>query len=256
MVVCKSLHGFEKDKQQESSLQWIHLLLHHNNNNKTTKKSPWKFFNGDLNQFYNNLEKDIKRDANNIDNYAVHRWMGDKHSTYEHYYLDEKCRPTISSISHPHPNACLMEDVDWEQDSCGLNENNPNGPCWDIPFPKHNMNGLPPKFLRTSFMWNSRVMMSWIHKSTLSTVLKHCLHSPNLTHTLQVWSHHLDEGGILCVIDDFLAIGTSFEDEEVQEFVKSWQAPSLVTPTQMVSDCQTIWIGGTRSTRFKCRISN
>jgi hypothetical protein len=45
------------------------------------------FFGGDLNKFYNNLETGLTRDPNNIVNYAVHRWMGYKHSTFEHYHL-------------------------------------------------------------------------------------------------------------------------------------------------------------------------
>jgi 2-polyprenyl-3-methyl-5-hydroxy-6-metoxy-1,4-benzoquinol methylase len=201
------------------------------------KSDPWKFFNGDLNLFYNNLEKDIQRDANNIDNYAVHRWMGDKHSTYEHYYLMK------SALQRYHPFPSTPKRM--FDGGCGLGA----GLMWfEREEPEWTLLGHT--ISETQYEWITTKIPSHKFHVELKSYdeldtqvdfiysIEALLHSPNLTHTLEVWSHHLDDGGILCVIDDFLAIGTSFQDEEVQEFVKSWQAPSLVTPTQMVLICK------------------
>ena len=53
------------------------------------KEQDWKWYDGNLNEYYNKLERDehSKRDPNKITSYAVHRWMGPKYSTLIHYEL-------------------------------------------------------------------------------------------------------------------------------------------------------------------------
>lgn len=55
------------------------------------KAEEWTWFNGDLNQYYNKLERDehAKRKPEEISSYAVHRWLGKppNHSTLVHYQL-------------------------------------------------------------------------------------------------------------------------------------------------------------------------
>jgi len=52
-------------------------------------KEDWTWYDGNLNEYYNKLEKDehAKRDPNVITSYAVHRWMGKRGSTLVHYEL-------------------------------------------------------------------------------------------------------------------------------------------------------------------------
>ena len=38
------------------------------------------------------------------------------------------------------------------------------------------------------------------------------VHSPDLAHTLKTWSDHLAKGGVVAVIDDFLASSASEDD--------------------------------------------
>ena len=51
--------------------------------------SDWRWFDGNLNEYYNSLERDEhgKRDPNVISSYAVHRWLGPDASTLVHYEL-------------------------------------------------------------------------------------------------------------------------------------------------------------------------
>ena len=42
----------------------------------TLSSSQWKWCNGDLNQYYNNFEKDIKRNSKDVNSYVIHRWLG------------------------------------------------------------------------------------------------------------------------------------------------------------------------------------
>ena len=51
--------------------------------------SDWRWFDGDLNEYYNSLERDEhgKRDPDVITSYAVHRWLGPEASTLVHYEL-------------------------------------------------------------------------------------------------------------------------------------------------------------------------
>jgi cyclopropane fatty-acyl-phospholipid synthase-like methyltransferase len=61
------------------------------------------WFGGDLNAYYNNLEKDHNRNPKRIASYAVHRWMGEKRSTEEHYHLLE----AAISKHHHRPDSAL-----------------------------------------------------------------------------------------------------------------------------------------------------
>ena len=55
------------------------------------KAEEWTWFHGDLNEYYNKLERDehAKRKPDVITSYAVHRWLGKppNHSTLVHYQL-------------------------------------------------------------------------------------------------------------------------------------------------------------------------
>ena len=55
------------------------------------------------------------------------------------------------------------------------------------------------------------------------------IHSPDLMNTLQTWRSHLAPGGVILVIDDFLASATMEEHEEVALFRKGWMANALFT---------------------------
>ena len=61
-------------------------------------EKDWKFYDGDLNEYYNKLERDehAKRDPNKITLYAVHRWMGPNYSTLIHY---ESVRQAIYELA-------------------------------------------------------------------------------------------------------------------------------------------------------------
>ena len=55
----------------------------------TSPPVDWAWYNGDINEYYNKLERDehVKRKPEEIATYAVHRWLGPKHSTLVHYQL-------------------------------------------------------------------------------------------------------------------------------------------------------------------------
>ena len=59
------------------------------------------------------------------------------------------------------------------------------------------------------------------------------VHSPNLKNSLQAWSKALLPGGIIVIIDDFLSVGVSPDDPDVELFRRSWIANSVHTTTEI-----------------------
>ena len=63
----------------------------------------WTFYDGDLNECYNELERDEhdKRNPSQITSYAIHRWMGPDCSTLVHYELIRKAIYEVVLGKHP-----------------------------------------------------------------------------------------------------------------------------------------------------------
>lgn len=198
----------------------------------TIKEKEWKWFNGDINAYYNSLEKDHKRDPNNIAKYAVHRWIGEKRSTVEHYKL---LQGAIKRF-HAKPNSALR-GLDA---GCGLGSGlmwmDQNQPHWKMT--GHTLSEDQLKFINEElpehkFDVKLKSYDKLDEEYDFMYSIEALIHSPDVTKTIKEWSDHLAPGGVIVIIDDFMSVGASKEDEEVVYFAKSWLANTLITPTEL-----------------------
>lgn len=194
----------------------------------------WTWFDGDLNAYYNSLEKDHNRNPDNIASYAVHRWMGEKHTTETHYELIH------DAIGRHHSKAkSALAGFDG---GCGLGSAlmwmEKTSPQWKMT--GHTISEEQHKFITTklpkhNFNVNLRSYNDLDKDFDLMYSIEALIHSPNVTETMQEWAKHLNEGGVIVIIDDFISVGTDKEDPEVIEFARSWLANSLFSPTELGS---------------------
>jgi len=59
------------------------------------------------------------------------------------------------------------------------------------------------------------------------------IHSPDLKHSLEAWSKALLPGGVIVIIDDFLSVGVSRDDPDVNLFDRSWMANAIHTTVEI-----------------------
>jgi SAM-dependent methyltransferase len=193
-------------------------------------KDGWKWFDGDLNAYYNSLERDEQRDPNNVGSYAIHRWLGTNRSTEEHYRL---VYATAERYHHAPEQTLKVLDG-----GCGLGSGlmwmEGRAPQWDLTgytisdeqF-KFITRSLPPhKFQARLQSYNDLDEGS---EYDIIYSIEALIHSDDMARTLRIWAQHLAPGGIITIIDDFLAPGEDRSAEDVQNFAKSWLANSLVT---------------------------
>ncbi len=193
----------------------------------------WTWFDGDLNAYYNSLEKDHNRNPEKIASYAVHRWMGKKRSTEEHYHLLD----AAISKHHKHSGSALRVF----DGGCGLGSGlmwmEQMHPNWLLT--GHTVSEEQYKFITTElpahkFQVNLRSYNELVDDFDFVYSIEALIHSPNVTETFQEWATHLNDGGVIAIIDDFLSINASQVDDEVVAFAKSWLANSLFTPIELV----------------------
>jgi 2-polyprenyl-3-methyl-5-hydroxy-6-metoxy-1,4-benzoquinol methylase len=207
-------------------------------NTEPPHDKEWKWFDGDLNAYYNTLttEENNKRDPNEISSYAVHRWLGDPKNTEEHYkLLLAAAEKHLSSPSSSKVQKMPLRVVDA---GCGLGAGlmwmEQNAPEWTLTgytiseeqhkyitqtLPEHKFNAKLQSFNELSEEEPLDVIYS----------IEALIHSENIAQTLQEWANHLEPGGIIALIDDFLAPGVDPSGQDIQDFSKSWLANSLVT---------------------------
>jgi cyclopropane fatty-acyl-phospholipid synthase-like methyltransferase/SAM-dependent methyltransferase len=195
--------------------------------------NDWTWFDGDLNAYYNNLEKDHNRNPEKISSYAVHRWMGQKRSTEEHYHLLDSA---ITKYHERSDSALRVFDG-----GCGLG----SGLMWmELKHPNwaltgHTVSEEQYKFISTKlpahkFQVNLRSYNELDDNFDFMYSIEALIHSPNVTETFQEWASHLNDGGVIAIIDDFLSMTASKLDDEVVAFAKSWLANSLFTTVELV----------------------
>ena len=200
----------------------------------------WKWYDGDMNKYYNDLEKDHKRNPNDINAYAVHRWMGPKRSTQIHYELihesiQRRMKATFDNNT--------VEGLNVLDAGCGLGSAlmwmEKKEPSWKLTgrtlsegqlefinndLPKHNFDVQLGSFDDLDEGATYDAIYS----------IEAMIHSYDIVKTLTAWSRHLHpEHGILVVIDDFLARGADKNDPEVDLFARSWLANSLYTVSEL-----------------------
>ena len=196
------------------------------------KDENWKWFDGDLNQYYNDLEKDHKRNPTDAAQYAVHRWMGAGRSTLEHYKL------LHGAVFRYHANPSLSLQV--LDAGCGLGsalmwmENaQPNWKLLGHTISQGQLDFISHKLPKHKFKVNLRSYDKLDEKFDFIYSIEALIHTPNLTATLKMWANHLKDGGIIAIIDDFVQVGVDKEDEGILNFAKSWLANTLMTTAEV-----------------------
>lgn len=197
----------------------------------------WKWVDGDLNVYYNTLESQIHdRDPKKIASYAVHRWMGPKRSTEEHYELVDR-----AVAQHRSPNASPLKIFDG---GCGLGSAlmffEERHPEWDMT--GHTISEEQHRFVEEKlpehqFKVNLRSYDDFdsdkIGYYDVIYSIEALIHSTNIEKTMREWAKHLAPGGIVVVIDDYVAEGVDKEnDSALLAFAKSWMANVLITPDE------------------------
>ena len=213
-------------------------------------EKEWQWFNGDLNAYYNSLETQIHdRNPENIASYAVHRWMGKKRSTEEHYELVDR------AISNHHTSqqkvttqTTTTKSLKVFDGGCGLGSAlmffEKRHPNWELT--GHTISEEQQRFIETklpkhSFTVNLRSyddiddgnadVDNKIRYDVIYSI-EALIHSTNVEKTMREWAEHLAPGGIIVIIDDYVSEGADKTADDMQNFSKSWLANTLITPTE------------------------
>mmetsp|Transcript_24578 Transcript_24578/g.52964 ORF Transcript_24578/g.52964 Transcript_24578/m.52964 type:complete len:747 (-) Transcript_24578:1197-3437(-) len=213
-------------------------------------EKDWKWYDGDLNEYYNKLERDehAKRDPNKITSYAVHRWMGPKpnHSTLIHYELVRQAIYELVLGQYAPPSqshsklrvfdagcglgAGLMwfgeHEQNWELVGHTISDEQHKWIVEDLP--KHNFEAK----LRT---YDEPLEDGNVLPFNAVYSIEAAVHSPDLKNSLKAWSEALLPGGVIIIIDDFLSVGVHRDDPDVDLFARSWIATSVHTTVEIAS---------------------
>ncbi|KAL7536097.1 hypothetical protein ACHAWF_005365 [Thalassiosira exigua] len=208
----------------------------------------WKWYGGDLNEYYNKLERDehAKRDPNDISSYAVHRWMGPERSTLIHYQLVRESiyelvlgREAPSSEAASKATSGASEKLRVFDAGCGLGPGlmwiERHEPEWglvghtisEVQF-KWIAEDLPPHdFVARLRTYDEPLLDGDEGLFDAIYSIEAAIHSPDLRHTLRSWSDALRPGGIVVLVDDFLSAGVPRDDPDVDLFARSWIAAAV-----------------------------
>jgi len=221
---------------------------------KDDEQQNWKWFDGNIGEYYDKLERDehAKRNPNVITSYAVHRWMGPQRKTLDHYILIRKAiyEMVLGRLPPPGEEVTSTGEESYPlrvfDGGCGLGA----GLMW---FEEHertwSMTGHT--ISQEQYTWITKDLPEHKFNVRLLTYdkplgenesddkyhaiysIEASIHSPNLSNTIKAWSDALEPGGVIVIIDDFLSVGVSRDDPDVDLFAKSWIANSVHSTTEV-----------------------
>lgn len=225
-----------------------------------TDEQEWKWFDGNLGEYYDKLERDehAKRKPDVITSYAVHRWMGPQRKTLEHYVLIRKAiyETVIGKLPPPGEEvtpAGESQPLRVFDGGCGLGA----GLMW---FEQHEPNWVMTGHTISEEQYKWITMDLPEHKFNVRLLtydkpmgedeapkdekyhaiysIEAAIHSPKLAFTIKAWSEALEPGGVIVIIDDFLSVGVSKDDPDVDLFARSWIANSVHSTTEVADMAQ------------------
>ena len=212
-----------------------------------SQNGNWTYYNGDINQYYNKLEQDehSKRNPNVITSYAVHRWMGPNGSTLVHYELVRGAIYEFVLGKLPVEDESSEKQLRVFDAGCGLGP----GLMWFEQY-ESNWSLVGHTISETQYKWIVEDLPPHKFKAKLRSYdeplenkneapfnaiysIEAAIHSPNLQNSLRAWSQALLPGGVIIIIDDFLSVGVSRDDPDVDLFVRSWIANAAHSTTEI-----------------------
>jgi len=198
----------------------------------TAPDGDWKWYDGNLTLYYNDLEKDHNRNPNDMSKYAVHRWMGEKRSTLIHYELIHgsltrygKARQTVLDAG-----CGLGSALMWMEQ---------REPTWTLQgrtISDEQLQFIEQKLPQHKFQVQLQSYDELNDDETPFDAIysiEAMIHSTDIAKTLSVWARHLAADGTIVIIDDFLSPGVNRDEPDVEFFSKSWLANSLVTTVEL-----------------------
>ncbi|EOD26967.1 hypothetical protein EMIHUDRAFT_236144 [Emiliania huxleyi CCMP1516] len=201
------------------------------------------WFGGNVSRYYDSLLAGEKRKLRpqQIETLAVHRWLGARRSTTEHYKL-------VHSALARLPRAARVMDA-----GCGVGGAmlwlEQREPAWQL---------VGHTVSEEQHGWAERVCKQKVPPCRFTVQLRSydapmgsfnaiysieaLIHSPDVGATLQAWSRHLEPGGAVAVIDDFLADHpppTVLREPEIARalaaFRSGWLAVGLCSPARLAA---------------------
>ena len=220
------------------------------------EEEGWKWFDGKIGDYYDSLERDehARRNPDVITSYAVHRWMGPQRKTLDHYLLIRKAiyEEVFGKLppsgeepgDSPYPirvfdagcglGAGLMwfeqTEKSWSMTGHTISEEQYKWITQDLP--KHQFNVRLLTYDKP--LGEDGQSGEDDHYHAIYSI-EAAVHSPDLVNTIQAWSNALVPGGVVVIIDDFLSVGVSKEDPDVDLFARSWIANSVHSTTEVAN---------------------
>jgi len=219
------------NSHQKSSSVAADVVNEEDKKKNTSKK--WRFFNGDMNAYYNELEKDIKRNPKSIGDYAVHRWMGPQRSKVEHYKLVHDAFVAASTQKVPKvldAGCGLGSGLMW------MEQTEPNWNLLGHTISKDQLKFIDTKIPEHKFRVNLRSYNDIEDGETFDLIysIEAFIHTPDVKATVKEWASQLNEGGIIVIIDDFIQnANVNKDDEKITKFAQSWLANVLLTTSEL-----------------------
>ncbi|KAL7531943.1 hypothetical protein ACHAXR_004323, partial [Thalassiosira sp. AJA248-18] len=193
-------------------------------------EKDWTWYDGNLNEYYNKLEKDehAKRNPNKITSYAVHRWMGPDRSTLIHYKLVRAAiYELIFGVVKSSNDQATNRKLRVFDAGCGLGAGlmwmEQNEPQFElvghtISEEQHKwiVEDLPKHSFEARLLSYDDPLQGDKNAPLFDAVysIEAAVHSPDLKNSLKAWSDSLNPGGVIIVIDDFLSVGVPRDDPD------------------------------------------
>lgn len=212
-----------------------------------------------LSKYYDDLTsvEDKKRNPENINSIAVHRWLGKNQSTVEHYRI---IRDTLNKLGLGKGSSTLHETAAAQAAArpkvfdagCGLGSAmmwlEEKEPSWDLL--GHTISQeqltyiddrLPAHKFKAKLASYDDIGEGEVYDAIFS--IEALVHSPNLLATLQGFADHMEVGGQFVVIDDFLT-SARFEHGAVTEFYRNyWLGVSVQTRSRFIELAEAVGFG-------------
>eukprot|EP01062_Namystynia_karyoxenos_P062199 TRINITY_DN55121_c0_g1_i1.p1 TRINITY_DN55121_c0_g1~~TRINITY_DN55121_c0_g1_i1.p1 ORF type:complete len:385 (+),score=113.52 TRINITY_DN55121_c0_g1_i1:32-1156(+) len=185
----------------------------------------------DIDAYYTQLEKLVKRQTGNLNSLSVHRWLGKKRSTLVHYRLVRSAiREYLPAAAKGDGRARVLDA------GCGYGAGlmwlEQAEPRWELE--GYTLSTAQHRFINSTLpphRFKAR-LQSYDHlQGEFDAIysIEALVHSKALQRTLAEWAKHLRPAGVVVIIDDFASSQVPDDDPDLNAFRRSWIAPSVTS---------------------------